>query len=120
MEGEICNTIIMVQVKSQDSAIKESTIQSLSGINGTELVELILKYHDKLSDMYRKMIPVEDGLYSSGERRCRVEEIKVILADNWNNIWDENTLKTNINFASAFIAKESKCWFCEEDAQLYQ
>lgn len=82
---------IMVQVKSQDSNIKESTIQSLKGamregdyglfvtlsnytdnakkylkntpiirgINGTELVELILKYYDKLSEKYRKMIPLK-------------------------------------------------------------
>ena len=82
---------IMVQVKSQDSDIMESTIQSLKGamregdyglfvtlsnytknaqkylkntpiirgINGTELVELILKYYDKLSEKYRKMIPLK-------------------------------------------------------------
>ena len=92
---------IVVQVKSQDSDIKETTIQSLKGamregdyglfvtlsnytknaqkylentpiirgINGTELVELMLKYYDQLSERYRKMIqlkmayipvPVED------------------------------------------------------------
>lgn len=82
---------ILVQVKSQDSDIKESTIQSLKGamregdyglfvtlsnytknaqkyldntpiirgINGTELVELILKYYDDLSEKYRKMIPLK-------------------------------------------------------------
>lgn len=82
---------ILVQVKSQDSDIKESTIQSLKGamregdyglfvtlsnytknaqkylentpiirgINGTELVDLILKYYDQLSDKYRKMIPLK-------------------------------------------------------------
>lgn len=82
---------IVVQVKSQDSDIKETTIQSLKGamregdyglfvtlsnytknaqkyldntpiirgINGTELVELILKYYEKLSDKYRKMIPLK-------------------------------------------------------------
>ena len=82
---------IVVQVKSQDSDIKETTIQSLKGamsegdfglfvtlsnytknaqrylentprirgINGTELVELILKYYEKLSDKYRKMIPLQ-------------------------------------------------------------
>lgn len=81
----------MVQLKSQDSDIKESTIQSLKGamregdyglfvtftnytknaqkylestpiirdINGTELVELIFKYYDKLSKMYRKMISLK-------------------------------------------------------------
>lgn len=79
---------ILVQVKSQDGDIKETTIQSLKGamregdyglfvtlsnytkkaqkyldstpiirgINGTELVELILKYYDDLSEKYRKMI----------------------------------------------------------------
>jgi len=79
---------ILVQVKSQDGDIKESTIQSLKGamregdyglfvtlsnytknakkyldntpiirgINGTELVDLILKYYDELSEKYRKMI----------------------------------------------------------------
>lgn len=82
---------ILVQVKSQDSDIKETTIQSLKGamregdyglfvtlsnytknaqkylentpiirgINGTELVDLILKYYDQLSDKYRKMIPLK-------------------------------------------------------------
>lgn len=82
---------ILVQVKSQDSDIKETTIQSLRGamkegdyglfvtlsnytqnaqkylentpiirgINGTELVELVLKYYDHLSDKYRKMIPLK-------------------------------------------------------------
>jgi predicted Mrr-cat superfamily restriction endonuclease len=28
-------------------------------INGTELVELVLKYYDKLSEKYRKIIPLE-------------------------------------------------------------
>lgn len=82
---------ILVQVKSQDGDIKESTIQSLKGamregdyglfitlsnytknakkylesvpvikgINGIELVELILKYYDKLHDKYRKAIPLK-------------------------------------------------------------
>ena len=82
---------ILVQVKSQDSDIKETTIQSLKGamregdyglfvtlsnytknaqkyldntpiirgINGTELVELILKYYESLSEKYQKMIPLK-------------------------------------------------------------
>ena len=82
---------ILVQIKSQDSDIKETTIQSLRGamkecdyglfvtlsnytknaqkylentpiirgINGTELVELVLKYYDHLSDKYQKMIPLK-------------------------------------------------------------
>ena len=82
---------IRVQVKSQDSDIKGSTIQSLKGamregdyglfvtlsnytknaqkyldstpiirgINGTELVDLILKYYEDLSEKYRKMIPLK-------------------------------------------------------------
>ncbi len=82
---------ILVQVKSQDSDIKESTIQSLKGamregdygvfvtlsdytknarkyldntpiirgINGTELVSLILKYYKDLSEKYQRMIPLE-------------------------------------------------------------
>ena len=82
---------ILVQVKSQDSDIKETTIQSLKGamregdyglfitlsnytknaqkylnstpiirgINGTELVELILKYYDLLDDKYQKIIPLK-------------------------------------------------------------
>lgn len=82
---------ILVQVKSQDGDIKETTIQSLKGamregdyglfvtlsnytknaqkyldntpiirgINGTELVELILKYYEDLSEKYRKMIPLK-------------------------------------------------------------
>ena len=31
----------------------------IRGINGTELVELILKYYEKLNDKYRKMIPLK-------------------------------------------------------------
>lgn len=82
---------IVVQVKSQDGDIKETTIQSLKGamregdyglfvtlsnytknaqkyldntpiirgINGTELVDLVLKYYDQLSVKYRKMIPLK-------------------------------------------------------------
>lgn len=82
---------ILVQVKSQDSDIKETTIQSLKGamregdyglfvtlsnytknaqkyldstpiirgINGTELVDLILKYYEDLSVKYQKMIPLK-------------------------------------------------------------
>ena len=82
---------ILVQVKSQDSDIKEATIQSLKGamregdyglfvtlsnytknaqkyldstpiirgINGTELVDLILKYYHDLNDKYKKMIPLK-------------------------------------------------------------
>ena len=82
---------ILVQVKSGDGNIKETTIQSLKGamregdyglfitladytknarkylesvpiirgINGTELVELILKYYEKLSDKYQKIIPLK-------------------------------------------------------------
>ena len=82
---------ILVQVKSQDSDIRETTIQSLKGamregdyglfialsgytknarkyldatpiirgIDGTELVDLILKYYDQLSDKYKKMIPLK-------------------------------------------------------------
>ena len=89
---------ILVQVKSQDGDIKETTIQSLKGamregdyglfvtlsnytknaqkyldstpiirgINGTELVELILKYYDDLSDKYRKMIPLKQVYMSDG------------------------------------------------------
>ena len=82
---------ILVQVKSGDGNIKETTIQSLKGamregdyglfvtladytknarkylesvpiikgINGTELVELILKYYEDLNDKYQKMIPLK-------------------------------------------------------------
>lgn len=82
---------IVVQVKSQDGDIKETTIQSLKGamregdyglfvtlsnytknaqrylestpiirgINGTELVDLILQYYEKLGEKYRKMIPLK-------------------------------------------------------------
>ena len=82
---------IVVQVKSQDSDIKEATIMSLKGamcegdyglfvtlsdytknakvyldntpiirgINGTELVNMILDYYDKLSEKYQKMIPLK-------------------------------------------------------------
>lgn len=82
---------ILVQVKSQDGDIKETTIQSLKGamregdyglfvtlsnytknakkylestpiirgINGTELVELVLKYYHLLDNKYQKMIPLK-------------------------------------------------------------
>lgn len=82
---------ILVQVKSQDSDIKEATLQSLKGamregdyglfvtlsnytknaqiylkntpiirgINGTELVDLILKYYDDLDEKYQKVIPLK-------------------------------------------------------------
>lgn len=82
---------ILVQVKSQDGDIKETTIQSLKGamhegdyglfvtlsnytknakkylentpiirgINGMELVELVLKYYGQLSEKYQKMIPLK-------------------------------------------------------------
>ena len=82
---------ILVQVKSQDSDIKEETVRSLRGamrdgdyglfvtlsnyskdaqkylentpiirgINGSELVDLILKYYDRLSEKYRKIIPLK-------------------------------------------------------------
>lgn len=82
---------ILVQVKSQDGDIKETTIQSLKGamregdyglfitlsnytknakkyldstpiirgINGDELVDLILKYYDKLSQEYQSLIPLQ-------------------------------------------------------------
>jgi len=82
---------ILVQVKSQDGDIKETTIQSLKGamregdyglfvtlsnytknakkyldstpiirgINGTELVELVLKYYEQLNEKYKKIIPLK-------------------------------------------------------------
>lgn len=82
---------ILVQVKSADGDVKETTIQSLKGamregdyglfvtlsnytknaqkyldgtpiirgINGTDLVDLILKYYDQLSEKYRKLIPLK-------------------------------------------------------------
>ena len=82
---------IVAQVKSQDSDIKEATVQSLKGamnagdygvfvtlsrftpnarkyleanpiirgIDGEGLVDLILKYYEKLDEMYQDMIPLE-------------------------------------------------------------
>lgn len=82
---------IVVQVKSQDGDIRETTIQSLKGamhegdygvfvtlsnytknaqkyldntpiirgINGEELVDLIIKYYEDLSDKHKKMIPLK-------------------------------------------------------------
>lgn len=82
---------ILVQVKSADGDVKETTIQSLKGamregdyglfvtlsnytknaqkyldgtpiirgINGTEMVDLIMKYYDQLSEKYRKLIPLK-------------------------------------------------------------
>jgi len=34
-------------------------IPTIRGINGTELVDLVLKYYDELSDKYKKMIPLK-------------------------------------------------------------
>ncbi len=31
----------------------------IRGINGTELVDLILKYYDKLSEQYKRIIPLK-------------------------------------------------------------
>lgn len=82
---------IVVQVKSQDGDIAETTLQSLKGamhegdyglfvtlsnytsnakkylnehpiirgINGSELVDLILKYYEQLDEEYRKIIPLK-------------------------------------------------------------
>ncbi len=82
---------ILVQVKSQDGDIKETTIQSLKGamregdyglfitlsnytknaqkylestpiirgINGTELVDLVLKYYGDLDEKYKQVIPLK-------------------------------------------------------------
>lgn len=82
---------ILVQVKSQDGDIRETTIQSLKGamhegdyglfvtlsnytknaqkylentpiirgINGTELVDLVLKYYEVLDERYKRMIPLK-------------------------------------------------------------
>lgn len=82
---------ILVQVKSGDGDIRETTIQSLKGamregdygvfitladytknakkylsntpiirgINGAELVDLILKYYEDLADEYRRLIPLK-------------------------------------------------------------
>ena len=82
---------ICVQVKSIDSDIKESTIQSLRGamsegdygvfvtlsdytpnakvylkhhpiirgLNGSEVVDLVLRYYDKLDDKYKEIIPLK-------------------------------------------------------------
>lgn len=35
------------------------SVPIIKGINGSELVELILRYYDKLSDKYQRMIPLE-------------------------------------------------------------
>ena len=82
---------ILIQIKSQDSDIKETTIQSLKGamregdygvfitlsdytknakkylantpiirgINGSELVDLVLKYYDVIDEKYQKIIPLK-------------------------------------------------------------
>lgn len=82
---------ILVQVKSQDGDIKETTIQSLKGamregdyglfvtlsnytknaqqylnntpiirgINGSELVDLVLKYYNLLDERFKRMIPLK-------------------------------------------------------------
>ena len=40
------------------SVVKQDT-PIIRGINGTELVDLVLKYYDQLSVKYRKMIPLK-------------------------------------------------------------
>lgn len=35
----------------------------IRGINGNELVDLILKYYDDLSEKYKKMIPLKKSIY---------------------------------------------------------
>ena len=35
------------------------SVPIIKGINGTDLVELILKYYEDLSDKYQRMIPLE-------------------------------------------------------------
>ena len=35
------------------------SVPIIRGINGKELVDLILKYYDKLSDKYKKIIPLK-------------------------------------------------------------
>ncbi len=82
---------VLVQGKSQDGGIKETTIQSLKGamregdyglfvtlsdytknakaylqstpiirgINGMELVDLVLKYYGDLSEKYKRIIPLQ-------------------------------------------------------------
>ena len=97
---------ILVQVKSQDGDIKESTIQSLKGtmregdyglfvtlsdytknaknylkntpiirgINGNELVDLIIKYYDKLDEKYKKMIPLKMVYIPMAEESSDIEE----------------------------------------------
>lgn len=44
--------------KYQDQKYLDST-PIIRGINGTELVDLILKYYHDLSDKYKKMIPLK-------------------------------------------------------------
>ena len=41
------------------SNILQEITPIIRGINGTELVDLILKYYEDLSEKYRKMIPLK-------------------------------------------------------------
>ncbi len=41
------------------STIKAAFASIIRGINGVELVDLILKYYEDLSEKYRKMIPLK-------------------------------------------------------------
>lgn len=47
------------QLLEKDEGKYLENIPIIRGINGTELVELILKYYDKLSEKYRKMISLK-------------------------------------------------------------
>ena len=57
--GELSARIGPLEKEAENAKKYLESTPIIRGINGTELVELILKYYDDLSDKYRKMIPLK-------------------------------------------------------------
>ena len=58
--------IIMTTIRFVDDKVEETVRETylnstpiIRGINGTDLVELVLKYYDQLNEKYQKMIPLK-------------------------------------------------------------
>ena len=56
---EITGFLLRFQIIQKNAQKYLENTPIIQGINGTELVDLILKYYDQLSEKYRKMIPLK-------------------------------------------------------------